>query len=145
MDNFGAELRALDNRIMRQLEQRFRELDRDMVTGTNGWILSYLIQNADRDVYQRELESEFGITRSTVSKVAKLMEQKGLIERVTDSRDARQLMLRLTEHAKAIAREMEAECGRLNDKLLRGFDTEEIAKLHEYMGRMLLNMCEEDD
>lgn len=145
MDNLGAGLRALDNRIMRYVEQRFRQLDREMVTGTNGWILIYLLENADRDVHQRELESEFGITRSTVSKVLKLMEQKELIQRYQDERDARQRRIRLTELARTIAREMGAERQRLNQRLLRGFETNEIEKLEEYMDRMMRNMCEEGD
>lgn len=145
VDNLGAGLRALDNRIMRYMEQRFRAIDRDMVTGTNGWILAYLLDNAHRDVFQRELEQEFGVTRSTVSKVIKLMEQKGLVERCLDERDARQRRLRLTEEAKAITRELHMEGERLNERLLRGFDTDEIEKLQDYMARMMRNMQEEGD
>lgn len=145
MDNIGVMLRALDNRMMRFIEQRFRELDREMITGTNGWIMLYLFKNAHRDVYQRDLEAEFGITRSTVSKVAKLMEQKGLIERYTDDHDARQRVLRLTDTAKDFARRMDEAKDELSARLFRGFDTEERAELDKYLIRMLRNMTEEGD
>lgn len=145
MDNLGAGLHALDNRIMRYMEQRFRAIDREMVTGTNGWILAYLLENADREVYQRELEREFGITRSTVSKVIKLMEQKGLVERCPDEHDARQRRLRLTEDAMIITRELDMEGKRLNERLLRGFNVNEIEILQGYMERMMRNMQEEGD
>lgn len=145
VDNLGAGLRALDNRIMRYMEQRFRAIDRDMVTGTNGWILAYLLENAHRDVYQRELEQEFGVTRSTVSKVITLMEQKGLVERCLDEHDARQRRLRLTKDAMIITRELDTEGKRLNERLLRGFDANEIEKLQDYMNRMMRNMQEEGD
>lgn len=145
MDNIGVWLRALDNRILRHMEHKFRELDHDIITGTNSWILLYLFRNAHRDVYQRELEEEFGITRSTVSKVAKLMEQKGLIRRCMDENDARKLVIRLTDKALNIASEMDAARNELNARLLSGFEREEIEKLDEYMGRMLRNMCKEDE
>ena len=145
MDNIGAGLRALDNRIMRYVEQRFRGLDNDMITGTNSWIMLYLYKNIERDVYQRELEEEFGITRSTVSKIVKLMEQKGLIERCTDEADARRLLIRLTDKARGIASEMDSVRYELNERLLRGFDQHEIDILNEYMDRMMRNMCEEGD
>ena len=145
MDNIGAGLRALDNRIMRYVEQRFRGLDNDMITGTNSWIMLYLYKNIERDVYQRELEEEFGITRSTVSKVVKLMEQKGLIERCPDETDARRLLIRLTDKARGIASEMDSARNELNDRLLRGFEQQDIDILNEYMDRMMRNMCEEGD
>lgn len=145
MDNFGAVLHALDNRIVRYMEQRFRAIDREMVTGTNGWILAYLLENSDRDVYQRELEREFGVTRSTVSRVIKLMERKGLVERCPDERDARQRRLHLTQNAMIITRELDMEGKRLNEHLLRGFNANEIEILQSYMARMMRNMQEEGD
>jgi len=145
MDNIGVLLRALDNRILRFMEKRFRMPDKDMITGTNSWILLYLFKNANRDVYQRELEEEFGITRSTASKVAKLMEQKGLIERVMDETDARRLVIRLTDTARGMALEMGDARVELNARLLKGFEQEEIDKLNDYMGRMLRNMSEEGE
>lgn len=145
MDNIGVTLRALDNRIMRYVEQRFRELDREMITGTNGWIVLYLYRNDHRDVYQRELEDEFGITRSTASKVAKLMEQKGLIERCMDGHDARQRVLKLTDTARDLARCMQEGKEELTKRLLHGFADDEKLKLTEYMERMLRNMSEEGD
>lgn len=143
MKNIGIELRSLSNVIMRFIEQRARARSCDLLTGANGWILGYLLQNADREVYQHELEEEFSITRSTASKVVNLMEKKGLVERRTAEHDARMRRLALTETAEVLARQMRRESENLSRILTRGFAPEEIEKLYDYIERMKKNLREE--
>lgn len=69
------------------------------ITGSNGWILGYLAEHEDEDVYQKDIEEKFCVTRSTVSKVLKGMESKGLLRRESVSSDARLKRLVLTEEA----------------------------------------------
>ena len=77
----GIELRSLNNLIMRYMENHSSKPRVDAITGTNGWIIGFLAKNQDRDIFQRDLEQVFGITRSTASKVINLMEKKDLIRR----------------------------------------------------------------
>jgi DNA-binding MarR family transcriptional regulator len=140
MKNIGIELRSLSNVIMRYIEQRARARSCDLLTGSNGWILGYLLKNADRDVYQRELEEEFSITRSTASKVVNLMEKKGFVERQTAEHDARMRRLALTQKAEVLAHEMRCESDHLSRILTRDFTPEEIKNLYDYVERMKKNM-----
>ena len=71
----------------------------DKMTSTNGWVIGYISRNHDRDVFQRDLEENFLIRRSTVSKILKLMEQKDLIRRESVDYDARLKKLVLTPKA----------------------------------------------
>ena len=96
MGNVASDIKVLNNLILRDLEQRSRLRAGDVISGVNGMIMGYILTHSDREVYQRELEDEFGLTRSTISKVVNLMERKGLIERVPAEHDARQRLLRLT-------------------------------------------------
>lgn len=48
-------------------------------------------------MYQRDIEREFSITRSTVTNILQLMERKGYIERQSVPQDARLKRLILTE------------------------------------------------
>ena len=48
-------------------------------------------------VYQRDIEREFSITRSTVTNILQLMERKGYIQRQSVPQDARLKRLILTE------------------------------------------------
>ena len=78
----GMQLRCLTNLIKRRVEGSASYQYAKSITGTNSWIIAFLAENKDRDIFQRDLEERFSITRSTASKVIKLMEQKGLIERL---------------------------------------------------------------
>ena len=82
-------LHSLSNLIMRYFDNSPIKKSLDQVTGTNGWIIGYLADHDDRVIYQKDLEKEFGITRSTASKVVNRMEQKGLIRRECVAEDAR--------------------------------------------------------
>ena len=74
----GIELRKLSNLTCRYFDQQTNKRAVDAVTGTNGWIIGYIArrEKEGREVYQRDLETRFGITRSTASKVVALMVQK---------------------------------------------------------------------
>ena len=44
----------------------------------HGWIIGYLYRHRDTPVFQRDIEREFSITRSTVTNILQLMERKGV-------------------------------------------------------------------
>ena len=77
----------------------------------------------DEPVFQRDIEREFSITRSTVTNILQLMERKGYIQRLSVPQDARLKQLVLTEegiqrHEKTLLTEEEnAELLRLLNKL----------------------------
>ena len=95
------ELRSLSHLIYRFIENLPNKKRVESMTGTNGCIIGYLAENSGRDVFQKDIEKAFGITRSTASKVINLMEQKGLVERQSVSCDARLKKIVLTEKSKA--------------------------------------------
>jgi DNA-binding MarR family transcriptional regulator len=114
----------------------------DNITGTNGWIIGYISDHNCRDVYQRDLEEEFGITRSTASKVVNLMVRKGLITRQSVPHDARLKKLVLTEKAIEVVALMEEDGKKLENTLRKGFTDEEIETLHSYLERMKKNLSQ---
>ena len=76
-----AQMRRVNNLIFRKINQFHRENEVEDVTPMHEWILSYLFWHRDEPVYQRDIEREFSITRSTVTNILQLMERKGYIER----------------------------------------------------------------
>jgi MarR family transcriptional regulator for hemolysin len=136
----GPELWSLGNMIRRYFDFATHRKEIEAVTGNNGRIICFLADNADRDVYQKHLEEEFGITRSTASKVLRLMEQKGLITRHAVKRDARLKKIVLTEKAREIYSVMRYDKETMEQKLVRGFSEEEIVTLYAYIQRMKDNI-----
>jgi DNA-binding MarR family transcriptional regulator len=136
----GKELHFLNNLIMLQIEKSPFKKQIDSITGTNGWIICFLAENADKEIYQKDLERQFSITRSTVSKVLILMEKKGLIERHSVSCDARLKKIVLTEKAWKISEMMISDAFRMEETLTKGFTQEELEYLHTYIQRMKNNI-----
>ena len=62
-----------------------------------GWIIGYLYRHSEEAVFQKDLEAEFQMARSTASGILQAMEKKGLITREPIPRDARLKRLVLTE------------------------------------------------
>ena len=115
----GLELRSLSNLIRRYFEFSSHRKEIDTITGNNGWIIGYLSRNAGRDVYPKDLEEHFSITRSTVSKV-----------------------LGLTEKAKQVEGLMRDDAARLERTLAEGFSEEELQTLYSYIERMKKNISQ---
>ena len=90
-------LRRVDNLIFRRLNQFSRANGVEQTTPMHGWIIEYLYRHRDEPVFQRDIEREFSITRSTVTNILQLMERKGYIQRLSVPQDARLKQLVLTE------------------------------------------------
>lgn len=134
------ELRSLSHLIYRFIENLPNKKQIESMTGTNGCIIGYLADNSGRDVFQKDIEKAFGITRSTASKVINLMEQKGLVERQSVSRDARLKKIVMTEKSKAIAHLITEDMILVEGILTDGFSEEEKEDLYDYIERMKKNI-----
>lgn len=140
----GLELRILSNLTRRYFEQYSHKKCIEEITGTNSWIIGYIGDRmaAGEDVYQRDMETQFGITRSTASKVINLMVQKGLIERQSVPHDARLKKLVLTEKSQEIKRLMDEDHLLFEQALRKGLDEDELQMLFSCLDKMKKNLKE---
>ena len=140
--NIGIELRYLNNLIRRYVDNKLHKKYIDSVTGTNGWIIGYIArrEKEGREVYQRDLETRFGITRSTASKVVALMVQKGLIEQQSVPGDRRVRRLTLTPKAEEVKRMMDEDHEKFEATLRKGLSEEELATLFSLLDRLQENL-----
>ena len=136
----GFELRSLNNLIRRYFDFSSHRKEIETVTGNNGWIIGFLAENADKEIFQKDLEEHFSITRSTASKVLNLMEQKDLIQRQSVAQDARLKKIVLTEKAWRIKGLMREDSDRMERILTDGFTEDEVKELYSYLQRMKTNI-----
>ena len=143
--HIGRELHRLDNVIRRYLCQNSgASKQKEEVTGTNIRIIRFLKANENRDIYQKDVEKEFGITRSTASRVLVLMEEKGLVKRMSVEQDARLKKLVLTEKSSLMGEKMRIVGEQTDVKLMQGFSDEEKEQLFSFIDRMVENMTREE-
>ena len=138
----GIQLIRISTMIRRELDNQADGELLHKATGGNGWILKYLARNEDHDVYQKDIEEHFSVTRSTVSKVVKLMEEKGLIQRLPVPGDARLKKLVLTEQGRAVHEMADANMVRMEARLANGFSAEKLEQLFDFLQRLQENLKE---
>lgn len=142
--HIGRELHRLDNVIRRYLCQNSgASKQKEEVTGTNMRIIRFLKANENRDIYQKDVEKEFGITRSTASRVLVLMEEKNLVQRLNVEHDARLKKIILTEKSAKMGDAMRVICAKMDEKMLEGFSEEEKKQLYSFIDRMVENVNRE--
>jgi len=124
----------LANLIRRYMDNTNTRKYVDNLTGTNGWVIGYLLENMDHDVYQRDIENAFSIRKSTVSKIIKLMENKDLIRRESVEYDARLKKIVLTDKALEIHKMIKEDIVNVNKKFTENL-TEKEAEEFLYLIR----------
>lgn len=93
----GGEIHRLNKSLFRSVECTAKKHGLEDLDYMHNWILRFLHQNSDRDIYQKDLEAVLTIGKSTVTNLVKQMEQKGLIRREEVKSDARLKRLCITE------------------------------------------------
>jgi DNA-binding MarR family transcriptional regulator len=85
--HIGKKINGFAKRIHRKIDN---ETAKYGLTGIQARILGFVYYGADkRDIFQKDIEEEFDIRRSSVTSVLQLMEKNGYIQRVSVSKDAR--------------------------------------------------------
>lgn len=139
-DEIGFQIRTLSNLIKRQVDQIVFQGQEKPATGMHGWVIGYLYENRDKDVFQRDLQEQFSIRRSTVTGILQLMEKNGLIIRTSVDEDARLKKITLTP--KAI--EMHEQVGRgiraVENKISAGLTPEERKTFVELCEKIRANI-----
>jgi DNA-binding MarR family transcriptional regulator len=55
------------------------------LTIMQNWIIGFLDMNEGKEIFQKDIEAEFNIRRSTATGILKLMEKNGFINRQTSA------------------------------------------------------------
>ena len=74
-EDIGFQIRTLSHLVKRTVDQAAFDGVDDHPTGVQGWIIGYLYRNRDKEVFQRDIQEQFSIRRSTVTGILQLMEK----------------------------------------------------------------------
>lgn len=156
MRHLGLEVHRLEKLMARQRGYSAAHQDADRQTGMHGYLLRYLYENQERDVFQRDIEKAFSISRSSVTVTLQLMEKNGLIRRESVAQDARLKRIVLTQKARDLHRQIEVDILAFESNLARGISEEEqevflrVAKkmqenLREDLAKQGISICKGGD
>lgn len=137
----GYKIRLIHNQIHKRMEAKRQENEDGLtLTGMQRWTMGFLIDHEGEDIYQRDIEAAFSVSRATASNMLQVMERKGLIKRVSVEHDARLKKLLLTEDARSMLERVERDVNEMEQMLIKGMTKEEVAVLMGYLDRIIGNL-----
>lgn len=134
-------MKKIINLFFRELDAMNTEQLQEPISGHNMIVIEYLTRHTE-PVYQRDLENHFFVRRSTISKVLRLMEEKGMIERLSVHDDARLKQIVLTDYGRRIHGAAVNNVETLEQKLYQNFTDEEKDTLLRLLVKLEHNMEE---
>ncbi len=143
-ERIGFEIRRLDHMLARTLQARVKSAGIDEVTLMHGWIIRYLYENRDEDIFQKDIEQHFSIGRSTVTNIIQLMEKKGFVLRESVEHDARLKKVVLTEKGVQSHEMLENLIENLDMSLAKGITDEELSVFYSVVGKLTENLSKQD-
>ena len=134
----GALINILSHKVKRRLNATLQNLG---ITGVQSRIIFYILNHyQDAPVFQRDIESVFGLSRSTATGILQLLEKNGIIRKESVSNDARLKSLVPTQRAVELDARV-TECLKETDRMLtQGISEGQLQLFKETAAQMLRNL-----
>ena len=143
--NIARELKNLDIEIGRKM---FDISKKSKMSGPpsplQAGILDYLIMNKEKQINQKELEENLGVSKTTISNALLSMQKNEMIERVQSDIDARNKEIRLTQKSENIFNEMFNMFEILDKEMLKGISEEELDMFYKTIEKIRMNIRREN-
>ncbi len=138
----GAWINLLSHKVKARLNATLQDLG---ITGVQSRVIYYILTHCQEGpVFQRDIESVFGLSRSTATGILQLLERNGIIRRESVASDARLKSLVPTQRAVELDAQVGA-CLRETDRMLtRGISDSHLQLFKEIAAKMLCNLDEWD-
>jgi DNA-binding MarR family transcriptional regulator len=127
-EDIGFQIRTLSHLVKRMVDQTAFSGEELHPTGVQGWIIGYLYNHRHQEVFQRDIQEQFSIRRSTVTGILQLMEKNGLITRSSVEQDARLKKLELTQKGIELHERVERSIRQVEEKIANYLTPEEKAE-----------------
>ena len=62
-DMIGYKIRLIHNQIHKRMEAKKQENEKEPLTGMQRWTLGFLRDHDGKDIYQKDIETEFSVSR----------------------------------------------------------------------------------
>ena len=142
-DPVGRRIKIINNLMKRSMDKFFGQRP-DRATLMHTWILGFLQnrQDAGKDTFQKDIETEFSINRSTTSEMLKSMCKNGMISRVPVDYDARLKKIVLTEKSLKFNQELSRKMNELDKILIKGLSESEVETFLKLCDKLIDNLNE---
>jgi len=140
---YGGFLMTRINKLSgRAWERLLKECGVDAFNGAQGRILYVLWEHEKLTI--TDIARFTSLAKTTLTSMLDRMETAGLVERVPDTQNRRQIFVLLTEKARGYREKYDKLSDDMNDIFYKGFSDEEVAGFESQLRRILANF-ESDD
>ena len=136
----GYEVKTLENLITRKILLTAKEAGYPALTTVQIRIMRYLFLNKDKEIYQKDIEKNFVVRRSTASGIIDTMEKNGMLERMDSDLDLRSKRIVLTDKYINKMDLLEDLINKFQDDLLSGISDSELNTFFSVIDKMKDNL-----
>lgn len=135
-----SQIKQIQARIFDQL---LRKEGIDDFSGAQGRIL-YVLWNED-NLPITELAKRTGLAKPTLTSMLDRLEKSGVLRRVPDSNDRRQIRIKLTDAAWALSSQYDLVSDQMVDIFYEGFSEDEIIAFESTLVRIIDNLTKKEN
>ena len=140
----GRLVRMLNHQLKRNQKPE-EAVEDDELTPMQRHILNYiLLETLHRDIYQKNLEEEFQVRKSTVSGILKLIEKNGFIYRESVKEDARLKRILPTKKAEALRPSILEHIHETEIRMTEGVSEQDLFLCKKVLYQMCQNLAEKN-
>ena len=133
------------NRQLKRNQKPEEAVEDDELTPMQRHILNYiLLETLHRDIYQKNLEEEFQVRKSTVSGILKLIEKNGFIYRESVKEDARLKRILPTKKAEALRPSILEHIHETEIRMTEGVSEQDLFLCKKVLYQMCQNLAEKN-
>lgn len=122
--DLGRYVHILSRKIKKRIDESVSIYD---VTSVQCAILSFINRESKKgDVFAKDIESKFNMSRATIAEILSLMEKNDLIQRRADTKDARLKKIVLKKKALDIQNSVSKEICKVEKEMKKGLTEKEV-------------------
>lgn len=140
-EDAGKWINRVSHQLKRQMSCEDQQPGQDDLTNMQKHILHFiLLETMHRDLFQKDLEKEFKVRRSTATGILQLLEKKGYLYREPVKEDARLKRIVPTEKAAKLRGDLLKNIRRSEARLRRGISEEDMDVFIEVLKQISSNL-----
>ncbi|CEP81940.1 MarR family transcriptional regulator [Paraclostridium sordellii] len=137
----GLDISKINHIISRKMDASVINAIDDNLTISQAYVIDFIsIEGKNKEIFQKDLEREFDLKRSSVSLMLNNMEKSELIERVPVTEDARLKKIVLTEKSKKIYEKISIAIDSIENRLSEDITQEEIEVFQRVLEKIRNNL-----
>ena len=140
--NIGSKFKKITSLLKWNINHSETFLANPELTNVTGWTIGYISKRMENglETYQKDIEKEFKISRSTASGLLLNMEEHGYIIREVSKIDNRLKRIILTEKSIELHNKVVNTFDEIERSFLTGFSDDEKKELTNYLTRIEINL-----